>query len=225
MILFIPITWTSNRASEALNQVVVEQRPYNSSLWCREDFALYLQVHCGFDAVIPLPDLNFEAQRQAINNYRASQPETPVEQPVERPKVRERSDRERPDDDCTKPTPPRKKMEEVDPPAPAPDDSFMERDDQPAPPARPRIVEPQRAATYSASKIELRTSSGKTTIKVPLDQVRGKNTIVFKRGKSTLGTARITGYVNDTVFATLTSGKVSSLRRGDSVSCETWRVK
>lgn len=197
MILFIPITWNSSRASEALNQVVVEQRPYDSSLWCKEDWALYLSLHCGFDSVIPLPDLNFEAQRQAINGFKASHPETLVEHPIEQPALRN--------------------VPLALVPIP---DSFTERDDQSDPSARPRVVEPRRTVTTTPSTIILRSASREYRIQVSLEDVRTGNTLVFKRGKTTLGTAKVTGCINDDIFAAMTSGNIASFRRGDCISVE-----
>lgn len=199
MLIFIPITWTSNRASEALNQVVVEQRPYNSSLWSKEDWALYLSVHCGFDAVISLPDLNFEAQRQAVNGYRASNPETPTEQPAVQ---------------LAPPVPPRKKAECVSPRlAPMEERKVETRIDEE--PYREVIgTEPSMSVPMT---IVLLAGSKKYTIKTTLGPVYSGNTLVFKRGESVLGTARVTGCINDTIFATFVGNKIPSFRRGDSI--------
>lgn len=190
MILFIPITWTSNRASEALNQVVVEQRPYKSSLWCKEDYALYLQVHCGFDSVIPLPDLNFEAQRQAINNYRASQLEQPaVQEQVVLPPKREIEPRQE--------TIEERRPERIE----------TKIDEEPY----------QEVVGTEPMTIVIHSGSREYTLKASLGSVGSKDTLVFKRGKTTIGTARVTS-VGRKVFATMTSGNIASFRRGDIIT-------
>jgi hypothetical protein len=196
MILFIPITWNSSRASEALNQVVVEPKPYNSSLWLKEDWALYMQVHCGFDA-LHLPDLNFEAQRQALNNYRASQPEIPVERPV------------------SASTPIEESIESLPIPEREPEHKVKTQIDQPY--HETIGTEPSMSAPMT---IVLLAGSKKYTIKTTLGVVYSGNILVFKRGKSALGTAKVTGCINDTIFATFVGTKshpVPSFRRGDSI--------
>lgn len=211
IIFVIPLTWNSHRASESLNQVVFEEAPWGHEAFSSEDWALYLSLHCGFESVVALPDLNFEAQRQALDGFRAThqeQSETPVEQSATQPEVRERS----------APTPPRKKAECVSPrPAPMEERERSER-------VETKIdEEPYREVVGTAPMtIVVLSGSREYTLKASLEAVGSRDTLVFKRGENTIGKARVTS-VGRKVFATMTSGNIATFRRGDFISVQEGR--
>lgn len=211
VIIFIPINWTSNRSSEVLNQVLIQEAP--SYLYTKEDWALYLQTCCGFDSVIDIPSPEFFARKQAQDQLRAQLPppvresavadDPPVKQAVD-PLAREDRPLESPAEAG--------KLARVDPPKP----KLVVRPEPVAPPSYEERDEPKAVPTT----IYLRAGTKRLTISVPLEPVRNGDVLVFTRGKSVLMKAKVTSHINDEIYTTLTSGNATTLRRGDHISVE-----